>query len=154
MASPKGLIAALIALAATGILLTLATSALLSATQNVPVNGTVDAAVDAINVGVYTNSACTTNCTSISAGTLTPGTSKTYTVYVKNTGDVPVTLSMTTSGWNPSTANGPITLTWNRANYNLAVGASVSATLTLTVSSSISTSITAFSFNVAITGTG
>jgi len=145
---------ALIALAATGIILTFGTSALLSASQNVPVNGTVDATVEAINVGVYTNSACTTNCTSISAGTLTPGTSKTYTVYVKNTGDIPVTLSMNTSGWNPLAANGPITLTWNRANYNLAAGASISATLTLTVSAQISTSITAFSFNVAVTGTG
>ena len=62
-------------------------------------------------------------------------------------------LSMTTSSWNPSTANGPITLIWNRDNYNLPAGASVSATLTLSVSKSISTSITSFALNVAITGT-
>jgi hypothetical protein len=145
----KNLIAALIILAVSGLSLTVATSAVLS-TQNVPINGTVSA----VNVGVYTDSACTINCTSITAGTITPGTSKTFTVYVKNTGNVPVTLSMETSGWSPSSANGPITLTWNRGNYNLAAGATVSATLTLTVSSSISTSITSFSFNVAITGTG
>jgi hypothetical protein len=150
MALSKSLIAALITIAATGVILTLATSALLSANQNVPVQGTVSA----VNVGVYTDSACTTNCTSISAGTLAPGTSKTFTVYVKNTGTVPMTLSMTDSGWNPSAADGPITLTWNRDAYSLAAGASVTATLTLTVSSSISSSITSFSFNVAITGTG
>ena len=141
---------ALIALVATGIILTFGTSALLSSSQNVPVDGTVSG----INVGVYTNSACTLNCTSISAGAIMPGDTKTYTVYVKNTGSVPMDLSMTTSGWNPATANGPITVTWNRENYSLAPGASVSATLTLTVSESISTSITGFSFNVAITGTG
>ena len=149
MALQKSLIAAIIAVATTGIFLTFATSALLSANQNVPVEGTVSA----FNVGVYTNSACTSNCTSISVGTITPGNSNTYTVYVKNTGNVPMTLSLTTSGWNPTAANGPITLTWNREDYRLAAGTSVSATLTLTVSSSISTSITAFSFNAAITGT-
>jgi len=142
-------IAALVAVAATGIFLTFAATALLSTSQNIPVDGSVSA----INVGVYADSACTVNCTSISAGTIAPGSTKTYTIYVKNMGPIPMNLSMTTSSWNPSTANGPITLTWNRHNYNLAVGASVSATLTLTVSESISNSITAFTFNVAITGT-
>jgi hypothetical protein len=150
MALQKSLIIAIALAATTGIILTLATSALLSANQNVPIQGTVSA----VNVGVYTDSACTSNCTSLSAGTLAPGASKTFTVYVKNTGTVPMTLSMTTSGWNPSAADGPITLTWNREAYSLAAGASVSATLTLAVSSSISSSITSFSFNVAITGTG
>ena len=140
---------ALVALAATGIVLTFATSALTSTNQHVPVNGTVSA----INVGVYTDSECTVNCTSISAGTITPGSTKTYAVHIKNAGFVPVILSMTTSSWNPATANGPITLTWNRDNYNLAAGSSVSATLTLTVSESISNSITAFNLNVEIIGT-
>jgi hypothetical protein len=141
---------ALIAIVATGILLTLVTSGALLATQQVPSTGTVSA----VNVGVYTNSGCTSNCTSISWGTISPGSSTTYTVYVKNTGNVPVTLSMTTSGWNPTSANGPITLAWNREGTSLNAGDSVSATLTLTVSSSISSSITNFSFNIVITGTG
>ncbi len=150
MAVSKSLIAALLVIASTGVILTLATSALLTASQNVPVQGTVSA----INVGVYTDSACTINCTSLSAGTLAPGATKTFTVYVKNTGTTPMTLNMVTSGWNPSAANGPITLTWNRESYSLAAGASVSATLTLAVSSSISSSITSYSFNMVIKGTG
>ncbi len=150
MAAKRSLIVTLIIIAATGVTLTLATSALLSANQNVPVQGTISA----VNVGVYTNSACTTNCTSLSAGTLAPGATKTFTVYVKNTGSAPMTLSMTTSGWNPAAANGPITMTWNRESYSLGAGASVSATLTLTVSSSISSSITSYSFNMVVKGTG
>ena len=110
--------------------------------------------ISAVNVGVYSNSACTTNCTSISWGTISPGSSTTYTVYVKNTGNVPVTLSMTTSGWNPTSADGPIALSWNRESTTLTAGQSISATLTLTISSSISSSITNFSFNIVITGTG
>jgi hypothetical protein len=149
MALQKGAISAVIALAATGIFLTIVTSAVLFSSQNVPLNGTVSA----VNVGVYTNADCTINCTNISAGTVSPGSSHTYTVYVKNTGNEPVTLSMTTSGWNPSAANGPITLTWNRNSYTLNAGASISATLTLSVSPSISNSITEFGFNIIIAGT-
>jgi hypothetical protein len=150
MTIPKVSTSALLALVATGILLTLVTSGALLSTQQVPSSG----AISAVNVGVYTNSGCTTNCTSITWGTISPGSSATYTVYVKNTGNVPLTLSMTTSGWNPSSADGPITFSWNREGTALNAGQSTSATLTLTVSSSISSSITSFSFNIVITGTG
>lgn len=140
----------LAAIVATALILTVATSALLYSSQTVPFDGSLSA----VNVGVYTNKDCTINCTSINAGTIAPGTSKTFTVYVKNTGNTPVTLSMDTSDWNPPTANGPITLTWNRENYILASEDYVDATLTLTVSSSISSSITSFSFKAVITGAG
>jgi hypothetical protein len=150
MAIHKGSIGAIIAVAVTGIIITFVTSGLLLASQNVQYNGNVSA----VNVGVYTNSACTTNCTNINGGTMSPGMSYTNTIYIKNTGNSPVTLSMTTSGWNPPAADGPIALTWNRDNYNLAPGASVSATLTLSISSSISSSITSFNFKITITGAG
>jgi len=148
MAIPKLSMGAFVALATTSIFLTLVTAGIIS-TQTIPSSGTVTT----VNVGVYTNPTCTTNCTSISWGTISPGSTATYTVYVKNSGNAPVTLNMTTSDWSPSNANQYITLTWNRANYTLAAGASISATLTLTVSSSISSSITNFSFNIVITGT-
>lgn len=115
--------------------------------------GPIQGTVSPVNVGVYSNSDCTNNCTSISAGTLEPGKSKTFTVYIKNTGTVPVTLSIVTSGWNPSAAKGPI-LTRNREEYSLEAGESVSATLALVVSSSMSSSISSFSFNLTVVGTG
>ena len=150
MMMQKGVLAAILALVTTGLVLTLATSALLSSTQNVPLNGTVSA----VNVGVYSDSACTMNCSSISVGTIRPGNSYIFNMYVKNSGNVPMTLSISTSDWYPSSANGPVQLTWNREDYRLVAGASIKATLTLTVSSSISTGITAFGFNIAITGIG
>jgi hypothetical protein len=150
MALNKSAIGAIVAIALTGIVITFVTSGLLFASQSVQYNGNVSA----VNVGVYSDSACTNNCTNINGGTMSPGMSYTNTIYIKNTGNKPVTLSMTTSGWNPSTADGPIALTWNRDDYNLAPGASVSATLTLSISSSISSSITSFSFKITITGAG
>ncbi len=148
MALQENSVAMLIAVAATAIILTIATSAVLSPSQNTTMEGTMSA----VNVSIFNDSACKNDCTSISIGDMSPGTSKTYTFYVKNTGTVPVTLSMAPSDWNPTSANGPITLTWNRENYSLEAGASIDATLTLAVSQSISMNVTAFSLNVAITG--
>jgi len=138
----------LIAIAIAGLFLTVLTSGLITTSQTVPTAGTVTA----INVGVYADLGCTQNCTSISWGTLSPGNQVTKTVYIKNTGTVPATLSMSTANWVPSNANTHLSLAWNRANYILAVGASVPATLTLTVSTNAA-GINSFSFNIVITGT-
>jgi len=139
----KGVI---IALAATGIFLSIVTAGLI-ATQTVPSNGTVSA----VNVGVYSDSACTQNLTSINWGTLYPGNTTTRTIYVKNTGTLPVTLTMTTGSWVPTTANSVLTLTWNRQSTVLSAGQSIDATLTLSVASSTG-SLTDFSFNITVTG--
>jgi len=148
MAIPKLSMGAFVALATTSIFLTIVTAGIIS-TQTIPSNGTITT----VNVGVYTNPTCTTNCTSISWGTISPGNTATYTVYVKNNGNTPLTLNMTTSNWNPTNANGPIALSWNREATVLSAGQNTTVTLTLTVSSSISSSITNFSFNIVITGT-
>ena len=145
---PKLSLGATIAIAVTGLFLTMITAGALVSSQTIPSGGTITA----VNVGVYSNSACTSNCTSIDWGTLSPGGSTTKTIYVKNTGTIPVTLSMAPANWSPSNANNYLTVTWSRANYALAAGASVSATLTLTASSSAG-SLTNFGFDVVITGT-
>jgi hypothetical protein len=112
-------------------------------------SGTVTATA---NLGIYSNSACTTPWSSLAWGTLTPGTTTTQAIYIKNIGNsLSLTLNMTTSNWNPTTANGPITLTWNRENTRLTPGQSVAANLTLTVSSNI-TDVTNFSVQINITG--
>ena len=148
METRKISVGALIAIVATGLFLTLLTSGLLMSSQTVQSGGTVNS----VNVGVYLDSGCTQNCTTIDWGTITPGNAVTRTVYVKNTGTLPVTLSMTSGGWVPSNANTYLTLTWNRGGTVRAVGSSIQATLTLTASSSAG-NLTSFSFNIIITGT-
>jgi hypothetical protein len=146
MANPKLSTGAIIALAATGIFLSLVTAGVI-VTQTVPSNGTISA----VNVGVYSDSQCTQNLTSISWGALYPGNSTTKTIYVKNTGTIPVTLTMTTGSWVPTTASSVLTLTWNRQNTVLDPNQSISAILTLTAASNTG-SVTTFSFNIIITG--
>src|SRR5664280_2122671 len=80
------------------------------------------------------------------------GTATTQTVYIKNTGNIPETLTITTNNWNPTNATSSLTLTWNRQNTILNAGTSIQATLTLTAASNTG-SLTTFSCDVTLTGT-
>lgn len=128
--------------------LTVTTAGLLSVSHSISSTGSITA----INVGVYSNSACTQELTLIEWGTISPGNSETRIIYLKNTGNAQITLSMASANWNPANANGPITVTWNKGGDTLDVGQVATATLTLSVAESIS-GVTNFSFNIIITGT-
>jgi hypothetical protein len=146
MATPKLSTGVIIALAATSIFLTLVTAGII-ATQTISSNGTVTA----VNVGVYLDEECTQNCTSISWGTIYPGNSTSTTIYVKNTGTVPITLTMTAESWAPTNAGKYLTLSWDQQNTVLEVGDSVSANLTLSTASDTG-DLTDFSVDIVITG--
>jgi archaellum component FlaG (FlaF/FlaG flagellin family) len=126
------------------------TLAAINVSQNVSSSGTITTSP---NIGVYSDSACTTNMTSINWGSIAAGGTATQTVYVKNTGTGSMTLSLATSSWSPSGASTYITISWNKQGTQLSAGQSVAATLTLTVSSSV-TGITSFSNTITISGTG
>ena len=106
-----------------------------------------------VNVGVFADSGCTQNLTAVSWGSVYPGESVNRTIYVKNTGNAPTTLSMATSGWSPAAANGPLSIVWDREGVSLSPGLSISATLTLGVSPSVS-GIADFGVNIVVTGSG
>jgi hypothetical protein len=139
---------AIIALAIVGVLLTVTTAALLSSNQTLPMSGTITA----VNLGVYSDSGCTQPATALNVGTLNPGSNATQTIYIKNTGNVPETLTMTANNWNPTNATSSLTLTWNQQNTILTAGQTTQATLTLTAAANTG-SLTTFSCNVTLTGT-
>jgi hypothetical protein len=143
-------IGAIIALVIIGVATASLTMAALSANQNVPSSGTVTASA---NLGVYSDSGCSVNLTSINWGTLTAGGSTTKTVYVKNTGSgVSLALSMNTTSWIPANANTYITVTWDKETIRLNPNQNTTAIITLTVSPSI-VDITNFSTQINIIGT-
>ena len=117
--------------------------------KKIPSSGTVKA----VNVGVYWDSACTNVTISIPWGFVEPGTVTTCTVYVKNSGNVPLTLGLAASNWSPAQASTHITLTWDKQGTMLEAGAVAKAVLTLSVSSTI-TGIQSFSFDITFEGTG
>jgi hypothetical protein len=107
----------------------------------------------AVGVEVYRNQELTDRITTIEWKTLEPGSIKTYTIYASNKGNLPLTLSMSTSNWYPSSASNYLTLTWNYNGQPIGVGEYVQITLTLTVRSSI-TGISNFHFDLTLVGSG
>jgi hypothetical protein len=138
----------IIALAIAAIALIATTAAILTSNQTVPLNGTINA----VNLAIYSDSACTQTVSTLNVGTLNPGANATQTLYVKNTGNIAETLTISTANWNPTNANTSLTLSWNRQNYVLPAGQNIQATLTLTAAANTG-SLTNFNCDVTLTGT-
>ena len=134
------------------LMVSVSTLGLLTINQTLSSQGTVTI-VSTPNLAIFSDSQCTQSLSAIDWGSITPGTPVTKTIYVKNTGNVPLTLSMSASNWSPTAATNSMALTWNKQNSALAVDQSTSAVLTLTVNPNIS-GITSFSVNIVIAGTG
>ena len=139
-------IVAIVALAITSGLIV---SGLLTVSRTLSSTGSVKA----INVEVFWDLACTQVVSSIDWGTPEPGDSIARTVYVKNTGNAPMYVSLSASGWVPVEAGNYLTMSWDREGAVVAADEVVQALLTLDVSGSI-TGITDFSFDIVIEGTG
>lgn len=122
--------------------------ALLQSSRTISSHGTIRG----VNVGVYSDSGCTQQLSSLEWGTIDNGSQTVKTVYVKNEGTSSMALSISNGTWVPVDATSYLTLTWNRESYVLANGTSVGADLTLGVSPTF-TNGTDFSFNIVIIGT-
>jgi hypothetical protein len=109
--------------------------------------------VKGIGVGIYWNSACTNQTSSIDWGLIEPGSNKTVIVYVRNEGNSVAALSKSTQNWNPSTASSYMTLSWDYTGQTLNVNQTLQTGLTLVVSPTVS-GIADFSFEITITATG
>ena len=135
------------------VVLALASSLVVSGLLTVSKTLSSTGSVKAINVEVFWDLACTQVVSSIDWGTPEPGDSIDRTVYVKNTGNAPMNVSLSASGWVPVEAGNYLTMSWDREGAEVAADEVVQALLTLDVSGSI-TGITDFSFDIVIEGTG
>jgi hypothetical protein len=106
-----------------------------------------------VGVGVYSDNRFTNKITTIDWGTLDPGTTKIFSVYIRNEGSSALTLSMSASNWNPSTASNYLTLTWSYTGQTVNSNGYVQVTFTLAVSESV-TGISSFSFDINLVETG
>ena len=128
-------------------MLTVTTIGLLTVTEEVAFEGTITT----LNVELFLDQQGTQNCDSMSWGGIYAGESASKTIYVKNTGDATITLSMSITDWIPESADGPISMTWNRENYTLDPEETIQATLTLTISENTA-GISNFGYKMLITG--
>jgi hypothetical protein len=109
--------------------------------------------VKGIGVGVYWDSGCTQQVTSIDWGLTDPGAVKNVTVYIRNEGNAPITLSLQTANWNPSNGPNYISLTWDYAGQTIGVNQAIAVVLSLSIASNVE-SIAAFSFDIIISAVG
>lgn len=109
--------------------------------------------IKALGIEVYAEPECLTPVTSIDWGLMEPGQSAQKTVYVKNVGNTPITLTMTTQDWNPTIASQYISVTWNLIDAQLPPGDVIQADLALAVDANIQ-NVTDFSFTIVIQGEG
>jgi hypothetical protein len=109
--------------------------------------------VKALGVGVYWDSGCSQTVSSIDWGLAEPGVVKNVTVYMRNEGNAPITLSLQTANWNPANAADYISLSWDYNGQTIDLHQVIGVTLSLSISSSI-TGITSFSFDIIISAVG
>jgi hypothetical protein len=109
--------------------------------------------VKTVGVGAFWDIDCTSRVTEIDWGLVEPGQHVNATIYLKNEGNAPITLSINTENWSPSNASNYITLSWDYAGQKVDPRTVVKVNLTLSVSSNV-TRVTNFSFDIIITGIG
>jgi hypothetical protein len=107
----------------------------------------------AIGIGVYWDDALTSRLDTINWGALRPGTQKSFTIYIRNEGNMPLTLSISTSNWNPVAVSNYLTLTWSYSSQVINAATTAAVTLTLVVSESI-TGMYSFGFDITAVGSG
>ena len=125
------------------------TFALQQVYKSIPSSGSIKG----VGVGVYWDPSCTNDTSSIQFGLLDSGSTKSFTLYLKNEGNTELTLSMIAQNWNPTQAGTYMSVSWNREGAHIAAGQTTSCVLTLNVSPNIQ-NIDSFDLNVIITGQG
>ena len=123
---------------------------LITSQKNVPTTGVLLS----VNIGAYSDSACTKNMTSVNWGGVYPGDNKTAVMYIKNLGTANSTLVIQATNWNPAIASSYFTLSSTYSGQTLTAGQVLPITFTLRVASKVSDPITNFSFNIAISDQG
>jgi hypothetical protein len=108
--------------------------------------------INSIGVGVYWEIGCENEIDVIDWGYLEPGAHQNVDIYIRNEGNIPMELNMSTDTWNPVLASEYITLEWDRTGHIVNGYSVLEATLSLYVSANV-TEISDFSFDITIAGT-
>ena len=104
-----------------------------------------------VEIDVFSDQACTQTLSNVAWGQIEAGDSASATIYVKNSGETGVVLSLETDGWTPGNAQDYMDLSWNYDGASISPGQVKTIVLTLSVSSSCPP-MSGFNFNIIIIG--
>jgi len=105
-----------------------------------------------VGLRVFYDSEATMEISSISWGTLEPNVTKTKTIYVKSESTVTLTLSVTTSGWNPAGIEQNFVFACDCNGKTIQPNQVIPVVLSLTYTKP--GTMTNFGFDIVITGKG
>lgn len=109
--------------------------------------------IKSLGVNVYWDQQCTNSTNALDFGTMEPASSKNFTLYLRNEGNNPLTLSMTSENWDPSNATSYMLLTWNREGEQINPDEVLEFEVGLSVFQNV-TGINSFSLDIVIAGEG
>jgi len=129
-----------------GLIIAGAAYAAITSTLVIPNVGTVTT----VGVEAYWDAGATDPVQQIDWGNCDPGAIYNKTIYIKNSGNSPCTLSIEVQDWNPENASNYIVLAWNYTNQVIDPNEIIPIQFVLAISDEIS-GIEQFSFNLVIT---
>ena len=106
-----------------------------------------------IGIEAYWDGNLTDKVNVIDWGILEPGSQRNIEMYFYNEGNFAVTLSKSTSNWNPAIASSYLTVSWNYNGQPIEAGENLPVALTLNVSTNVE-GVTDFDFDIIVLGTG
>jgi hypothetical protein len=107
-------------------------------------------AVETVNsVGVYWDENCENRVHSLDWGALAPGSTRKFSLYVRNESNESITLDMLTENWSPLIAAQNISLSWDYGGRPISENQVILTELELSVSPEIS-NVESFSFDIKI----
>jgi hypothetical protein len=133
------------------VLVVIASGAFAVLTYTASING--KGSITGVGVSIYSDPQGQNSTDSINWGNIAPGGSVTTTIYIKNTGNTPITLALSTANWTPTTISSSLTLTWDYNNATVQAGALTKVNLTLAASQNAPQG-QSFTVNLIITATG
>ena len=108
--------------------------------------------IQTVDIEAYWDTDLKNKVTTIDWGNIEAGTSKNVTIYLLNSGNTDIRLSMNTTNWSPTNASEYITLDWDYQDQILNPNQLLKTILTLNVDPNAQ-GITSFSFDITITAT-
>jgi hypothetical protein len=110
--------------------------------------------IQSIGVQVYGDESLTTLIDAIDWGTITPGSYGEVTLWVRNNGTTPGTLTFATTDFQPPTMQPYITLSWDYNNQTLQPDVAIPVDLRCNLASNPPAGVKTFSFNLIISNSG
>jgi len=109
--------------------------------------------VKTLGVGVYWDEECVSAVSQIDWGVIEPGLSTNVAVYIRNEGNVPTYISLSTTNWDPPHTSEFMTLSWDHSGQTLQPNEAIKTTLILSVSNTLQ-NVTDFDLDIVIAQIG